>query len=170
MQVSRPPSPNDEVIAIGVEVEPPSLVADAATRLHRAVYQVGTIRLRAWQITLSSYAALRVMEARPDLTLAQLSRRCFVRPQTMTRMVTALEQRGWVERAKRPDDDRALSLRLSEAGAATLHDMDTEVKKINQTIGAHLSDAEIDTLNDLLRRCAGAVEEDLRTSYPDDAY
>lgn len=151
-------------------MEPASYVADAATRLHRAVVHTGNARLRPWNISLSSYAALRVMEARPDLTLAQLSLRCFVRPQTMTRMVAQLERRGWVERARHPSDDRALSLRLSKQGCAALHDMDREAKKINETIGQALTPAEIDTLNELLRRCANAVEDALRTAYPQDAY
>lgn len=151
-------------------MEPASYVADAATRLHRAVVHTGSARLRPWNITLSSYAALRVMQARPDLTLAQLSRRCFVRPQSMTRMVTQLESRGWVERSKRPSDDRALSLRLSPDGLSVLKDMDREAKKINTTIGEALTPTEIDTLNELLRRCALAVEDELRTSFPQDSY
>ncbi len=151
-------------------MEPASYVADAATRLHRAVVHIGSARLRPWNITLSSYAALRVMQTRPDLTLAQLSRRCFVRPQTMTRMVTQLEKRGWVERSKRPSDDRALSLRLSTEGLTALNDMDGAARKINATIGEALTPTEIDTLNDLLRRCALAVEDELRTSFPTDSY
>lgn len=151
-------------------MEPASYVADAATRLHRAVMHTGTARLRPWNVTLSSYVALRVLEARPDLTLARLSRRCFVRPQTMTRMVAQLDKRGWVERTKAPTDDRALSLRLSEDGCAALHDMDREARKVNTTISQALSPTEIDTLNDLLRRCALAVEDELRRAFPDDAY
>lgn len=153
-----------------VPVEPASLVADAATRLHRAVVHIGSARLRPWNVTLSSYAALRVLEARPDLTLAQLSLRCFVRPQTMTRMVAQLEKRGWVERSRRPTDDRALSLRLSPHGVTALREMDPEAKKINTTIDRVLTADEIDTLNDLLRRCAAAVEDELRTAYPQEAY
>jgi len=152
------------------EVEAASLVADAATRLHRAVVHVGSARLRPWNITLSSYAALRVLESRPDLTLAQLSLRCFVRPQTMTRMVTQLEGRGWIERSRRPSDDRALSLRLSSAGVVALREMDQEAKKINATIDSVLTPTEVEKLNELLRRCATAVEDELRVSYPQDAY
>lgn len=81
-----------------------------------------------------------------------------------------LEKRGWVERNKRPTDDRALSLRLSEQGRVALHDMDGEVNKINTTIDHVLTPTEVQTLNDLLRRCAVAVEDDLRTSYPKDGY
>lgn len=152
------------------KIEAASLVADAATRLHRAVVHIGSARLRPWNVTLSSYAALRVLETRPDLTLAQLSLRCFVRPQTMTRMVTQLEGRGWIDRSKRPSDDRALSLRLSSVGVAALREMDQEAKKINATIDNVLTPEEIGQLNELLRRCATAVEDELRVSYPQDAY
>ena len=152
------------------DIEPASLVADAATRLHRAVMHTGTARLRDWNISLSSYAALRVIAARPDLTLAQLSRRCFVRPQTMTRMVRDLEARGWVLRSPKPGDDRAIAISLTQTGRSTLHDMDLEARRINTTIERALSADEIDLLNELLRRCTLEVESELRTSYPADAY
>jgi DNA-binding MarR family transcriptional regulator len=152
------------------DIEPASLVADAATRLHRAVVLTGTGRLRPWRTSLSSYAALRVIAARPDLTLAQLSRRCFVRPQTMTRMVRDLEARGWVIRNRKPGDDRAIAISLAAAGRSALEEMDVEARKINATIERALSEAEIEQLNDLLRRCTLEVEAELRTSYPSDAY
>ena len=70
------------------EMEPATYLLDAMARMHHAVFQIGTDRLRPWGITLSSYAALRALDRRPDLTLGQLARRCFVKPQTMTRMVS----------------------------------------------------------------------------------
>lgn len=151
-------------------IEPASYAADAATRLHRGVYLTGTARLRPWQLTLSSYAAMRVLLARPDLTLAQLSRRCFVRPQTMSRMARDLETRGWVTRNRRIGDERALSLRLTGAGETALAEMDTEVRRINTSIERALSPAEIKTLDGLLRRCATEVEADLRAEFSEDGY
>ena len=56
----------------------PSVVylSDAVSRLERAVARIGSLRLRPWHMTLSGYAAMRVLEGQPDLSLAQVSRRC----------------------------------------------------------------------------------------------
>lgn len=143
------------------ELEPATYVLDAMARMHHAVFQIGTDRLRPWGITLSSYAALRVLDRRPDLTLAQLSRRCFVRPQTMTRMVTQLEKRGLIERQPRPSGGRTLSLRLTGEGLAVLRQMGGRVNKINATITGVLAPHEIEQLNSMLRRCAIEVEREI---------
>ncbi len=150
-------------------VEPASLLLDAVVRLWRATYQTGNVRLRPWNITLSSYAALRVIAEHPELTLAQLARRTFVRPQTMTRIATELERRGWIERLTQPQDGRALALSLTQAGEAALAEMATQVDQINDTIARVLDTDQIDQLNTLLRQCARQVEAELGDISPRDA-
>jgi DNA-binding MarR family transcriptional regulator len=138
-----------------------SYLLDAVTRLNRATVQIGNERLRPWKFTLSSYVALRVIADQPHLTLTQLSQRCFARPQTMTRMVTELQRRGFVERAGRPGDERAMSLTLTPVGRDVLIQMEPVVNKINDTIAAVLTAEQIVEVDDLLRGCAHAVERDI---------
>jgi DNA-binding MarR family transcriptional regulator len=142
-------------------ITPASFLLDAVTRLNRATVQIGNERLRPWKFTLSSYVALRVIADQPHLTLTQLSRRCFARPQTMTRMVTELQRRGFVERAGRPGDERAMSLTLTTGGRDVLIQMEPVVNKINDTIAAVLTAEQIVEVDDLLRGCAHAVERDI---------
>ncbi|MFO6453040.1 MULTISPECIES: MarR family winged helix-turn-helix transcriptional regulator [unclassified Aeromicrobium] len=136
-------------------------VVDAVVRLERAVARIGNLRLQQWNMTLSSYTALRIIASRPHLSLAQLSRRCFVRPQTMTRIVSQLERRGFVVRDPNPESERALSLRATEEGFAALALMDPEVNRINSTITQVLSDAQIADLDSMLRDCARQVEGEI---------
>lgn len=150
-------------------VEPASYLLDAVVRLMRGAHQTGNVRLRPWNITLSSYAALRVIADQPNLTLAQLSRRNFVRPQTMTRIVSELVKRGWIERRTRADDERAMALSLTEQGRTALHQMAKEVDKINETIRRVLADDQIEQVNALLRSCARQVETELGALSPPDA-
>lgn len=145
-------------------LEPGSYLMDAVARLWRVAYQIGNVRLRPWDITLSSYAALRVIADRPDLTLAQLSRRNFVRPQTMTRMVSQLINRGWIERHMHPDDGRAYTLRVTEEGRAAMNEMTVQVNKIQESVGRVLDDEEIARISSLLRSCARQVEAELAGS------
>lgn len=120
------------------------------------------MRLAPWNLTLASYAALRIMADQPNLSLIQLSRRAFVRPQTMTRMVTHLEKRGYVERHQRPENERALSLHVTETGREALAEMGTRVNKINSTLTDLFDDKQIEQLNTMLRQCAHAVEGEIK--------
>lgn len=101
-----------------------TLLLDAVFRLERAVARIGAMRLQPWKMTLSGYAAMRVIERRPNLSLTQLSRRCFVRSQTMTRIVSNLGDAGYVERAVSPGNERAMSLTLTSRGRKVLREME----------------------------------------------
>lgn len=139
-----------------------SSMIDAAFRLERAVTRIGNTRLRPWNMTLSSYTALRILANQPHLTLAQLSRRCYARPQTMTRIVTQLENRGFVAREAHPESERALSLQVTEAGLAALGEMSDEVLKISDTLNDTLGRNDIVATDRRLRQAALVVENELR--------
>ncbi|RNG35406.1 MarR family transcriptional regulator [Streptomyces botrytidirepellens] len=139
-----------------------SSMIDAAFRLERAVTRIGNTRLRPWNMTLSSYTALRILANQPHLTLAQLSRRCYARPQTMTRIVTQLENRGFVARDAHPESERALSLQVTEAGLAALGEMSEEVLKISDTLNDTLGRDDIVATDRRLRQAALVVENELR--------
>ncbi|GLY86098.1 MarR family transcriptional regulator [Actinoallomurus iriomotensis] len=138
-----------------------TLLVDAVFRLERAISRIGAMRLRPWRMTLSGYAALHVIEARPNLSLAQLSRRCFVRPQTMTRIVSNLNDAGYVKRKISPGNERAMSLTLTARGRKVLREMDVEVLKINETLGQNLPSEERAKMISLLRSSAVAVEQEI---------
>ncbi|GAA2074281.1 MarR family winged helix-turn-helix transcriptional regulator [Aeromicrobium tamlense] len=135
---------------------------DGVFRLERAVTRIGNLRLTPWHLSLSSYAAMRIIETKPRLSLAQLSRRCFVRPQTMTRIVSTLRDRGYVERTANPESERAMSLTLTREGISVLREMDAEVLQINDSFARALDGDERAELVRMLRTTAILVEEELR--------
>ncbi|WP_327296921.1 MULTISPECIES: MarR family transcriptional regulator [unclassified Streptomyces] len=139
-----------------------SSMIDAAFRFERAVTRIGNTRLRPWKMTLSSYTALRILANQPHLSLAQLSRRCHARPQTMTRMVTQLVNRGFVARDAHPESERAISLQVTDVGLAALDEMNNEVLKISETLNATLGQEDIVTTDGRLRQAALVVENELR--------
>ncbi|GAB7003288.1 hypothetical protein JCM18899A_07590 [Nocardioides sp. AN3] len=138
-----------------------TLLLDAVFRLERAVARIGAMRLQPWKMTLSGYAAMRVIERRPNLSLTQLSRRCFVRSQTMTRIVSNLGDAGYVERAVSPGNERAMSLTLTSRGRKVLREMDAEVLKINETLSQNLPGEDRVRMITLLRESAVAVEQEI---------
>ncbi len=144
------------------DMDEASSLIDAAFRFERAVSRIGNARLRPWNMTLSSYTALRILANRPHLTLAQLSRRCYARPQTMTRIVTQLEKRGFVARSAHPESERALSLEVTKAGVAALDEMGAAVLEISDTLNEVVGREEIVAADRQLRRAALVVESELR--------
>lgn len=144
------------------DMDEASSLIDATVRFERAVTRVGNARLRPWKLTLSGYTALRILANRPHLTLAQLARRCYVQPQTMTRIVTELEKRGFVARSAHPESERALSLQVTEAGLAALDEMGGEVLKISDTLNATLGLDDIVAADRHLRQAALVVENELK--------
>lgn len=137
-------------------------LTDAVTRLERAVANIGAMRLKPWGMTLSGYAALKILEKQPNLSLAQLSRRCFVKPQTMTRIVSELERREWLVRSPHPESERAMSLALTDAGKVSLAEMAAEVDKIESTLGDMIEPGRFSELVRTLRGCAAAVEQEIK--------
>ncbi|MDQ2849253.1 MAG: MarR family transcriptional regulator [Actinomycetota bacterium] len=160
-----PPNSED----FDTQIEPASYLLDAVTRVHRATVHIGNLRLASWDLTLPSYSAMRVIAAHPELSLGQLSRRCFVRPQTMTRIVTQLESRGYVARRSRPSDARAIALDITVEGRALLAEVDPTVRQINTTIQDLLGNKEIESIDAQLRRCVDALEGGIAEGWPESA-
>jgi DNA-binding MarR family transcriptional regulator len=68
-------------------------------------------------VTLAQLRCLAALEAGPR-TLGALAGQHDVAPPTMSRLVTTLVERGWVERKTDPADRRQAMLSVSPAGAA----------------------------------------------------
>ncbi len=60
--------------------------------------------------------ALMELERSAGLSQTELGSRLRLEKSTVCRLVTQLEQRGWVQRERDPTDRRAVQLRLSEGG------------------------------------------------------
>lgn len=75
-----------------------------------------------------------------------------VTARTITTMVDALERDGLVERVPDQLDRRAISLVLTEEGERSIPDILHAIEEISVSVVAPLSDADQDTLRDLLIR------------------
>src|SRR3712207_4690713 len=107
---TAPPSP--------AEVAESSFVAGlrlAVMRLARRLRQQAE-----GDVTPSQHAALASVDRFGPLTLGELAAVEQVQPPTMTKIVTKLEELGFVVREADPRDRRVARVRLSEAGQAYL--------------------------------------------------
>jgi DNA-binding MarR family transcriptional regulator len=104
----------------------PSAVADApeidVTRLRVAIARVSR-RLRRHELaglTPTQLSALATVERAGPLRLGDVAAAEKIAPSTLTRLVTALEEQGYVERSPVPGDARASTLAVTAEGHAIL--------------------------------------------------
>ena len=98
-----------------------------------------------------------MLERHPDLTSAHLARHSFVTAQSMADMVTALLDRGLIERHRDPADRRRLVIALTPAGQRLLDDLRPAATAVERRMLALLSDAEADQLRHSVELCRQAL-------------
>lgn len=105
----------------GTQPAPPAPAIDA-TRLRVAIARLSR-RLRRHELaglTPTQLSALATVEKAGPLRLGDLAAAEGIAPSTLTRLVTALEDAGYVQRYAVPDDARASTLRITAQGRAVL--------------------------------------------------
>src|SRR5689334_2997554 len=97
---------------------------------------------RPFGLTALQYTALTVLEQHPDLTAAHLARHSFVTAQSAADMVTALIDRGLIERHRDAVDRRRLVMSLTLDGQRLLDRLRPQVAAIESRMLAQLSAAD----------------------------
>jgi MarR family 2-MHQ and catechol resistance regulon transcriptional repressor len=100
-----------------------SLDADTAG-LHEVLHDLKRVyqfrdrdRICCYDISVTQSWALEALARRGPLTLNDLAGDLYLNKSTASRVVDALERKGYVERAQHPNDGRALSIRITRRGA-----------------------------------------------------
>ena len=101
-------------------------------------------------------ALFELGDAEP-LRLNDLADRMGVSAPTASRSVDALHELGLVERVPDPRDRRALRIDLTPSGRKLLEERKARAQAAFEPAVAALSDAERETLSELLRRMSDAV-------------
>ena len=111
-------------------------------RLERAVRSAIQERVKAHDLTASQFTTLSIL-GRPDepLSNAQLARRAYMTPQSMSEVIDALEQRGLIERSSN-GRGRALPATLTPKGRRVLADCERAVDELEDEMLAGLGDRE----------------------------
>jgi DNA-binding MarR family transcriptional regulator len=116
-------------------------------------------KLREYELSTPQYAALWALGREPGLSGAELARRCFVRPQTMSEILANLEGRKLVERRPHPVHRRVVEVRLTEAAVGLMGPCEEAVRIIDERMLQGLSPQGRQTLCEGLQRCAEGLED-----------
>ena len=115
--------------------------------------------LRQSKITVVQYTALTVLRNRDGLTSAQLARRSFVTPQSMSDVVVALADRGLILRRDDPTNGSHRLLFLSGPGRALLRHLDGPVRDIEIQMLAELSTSDRVQFRRSLESCYRSIND-----------
>jgi DNA-binding MarR family transcriptional regulator len=89
-------------------------------RLERAIRQAINDRVRPYGLTTLQYTTLSVLGAGGQLSNAQLARRAYMTPQSMSEVIDALEKKGLIERNPHPNHRRVYPAELTAKGRDVL--------------------------------------------------
>ena len=132
-----------------------------ASRVRLAVVRLGR-RLRAQRtsssVTLTQFSAMSSLKKCGPMTPGELAAKEVVQPPSMTRVIAALEEIGYVSRRPHPTDGRQSIVELTEDGLAyVLADISAREAWLDKRL-AELTEAERRTLAEaaeIIDRMAG---------------
>ncbi|MFC0547004.1 MarR family winged helix-turn-helix transcriptional regulator [Kutzneria chonburiensis] len=137
--------------------EPESTEPSLASRLRLAVVRLNR-RLRAQRtnssVTLTQVSALSALRKCGPLTPGELAAKEGVQPPSMTRVIAALEDYGFVSRRPHPTDGRQAIVELTEQGTAYLR---AEVSAREAWLDSRLAELD-DEDRELLARAAEIID------------
>ena len=110
-------------------------------------------------LTATQYTALSVLERHDNMSSAQLARYSFVTSQSMADLITALEERGLIERQRDNTDRRRLVVSLSHQGRAMLDLCRNEIAALEAAMLRGLSPARRETFRHTLATCYSNLSE-----------
>lgn len=123
--------------------DPGSPDAQLATRLRLAVGRLHRrIRLATNDIPPLQLSSLVSIEMHGPLRLGELAQREAVTAPTMTRVLAALDERGFIVRTPDPDDARSTRVSMSPAGSAALASVRNQRTALLDARLARLSEAD----------------------------
>ncbi|HEY5834711.1 MarR family winged helix-turn-helix transcriptional regulator [Streptomyces sp.] len=113
--------------------------------------------LRPFGLTVPQYAALLAVWESPQISGAQLARRCGVTAQAMNGVVALLEDRGLITRSHSADHAKVLLIRLTRSGRNLLRQADQAAIAVERRLMQAFTDSELDSLRVLLDTAIGAL-------------
>ena len=112
-------------------------------RLERALRLDINERVGPYGLTTGQYTTLSILEHGGELSNAQLARRAYMTPQSMSEILDALQAKGLVERTPHPSHRRVFPAALTATGRDTLAACNAAVDRLEHDMLAELSPNEV---------------------------
>lgn len=139
------------------EVAAKPRISYVVARVERAVRAAIAERVRPFGLTTQQYTTLSILGHRGELSNAQLARRAYMTPQSMSELIEALEQKGLVVRGRHPSHRRVFPAKLTPRGCEVLTACDAAVDEMEEEMLRELDAAERERLREALVAAARAL-------------
>jgi DNA-binding MarR family transcriptional regulator len=143
---------------------PPRLLQDAEA-LHNALSDLVRVyqfrdrdRICCYDISVTQCYALETLVTHGAMRSQALAEQLLLDKSTTTRVVDALERKGYVERATAADDARAVSLAVTRSGRALYEKINRELVVQQAELLADLDPAVRANVTAVIRRVAQAAQ------------
>ncbi|KIL42779.1 MarR family transcriptional regulator [Jeotgalibacillus alimentarius] len=107
-------------------------------------------------LTYPQYLVMLVLWEEDFVTLKSIGGRLQLDSGTLTPLVKKLIQSGYIEKARNPEDERQLVIRLTERGRSLEEEAKEIPARINEVLG--LNKEEYDQYKDMLDELAGKLD------------
>ncbi|MFB7907320.1 MarR family winged helix-turn-helix transcriptional regulator [Kitasatospora sp. NPDC056076] len=131
----------------------------AIKRAEQALIGEKTRALRTVDLTVPQYVTLLVLQQSSGMSGAQLARECMVTPQTMTTILTNLENKGLITRETSSVHQKVLVAKLTRSGRTLAKKADTLARGVEKRLTDAFDDTEQAQLRELLERSAAALRK-----------
>lgn len=96
-------------------------------RLHQQIRDQLALTLGAGQLTMAQYTALSLLRGDKLVTVADLARDLPISAQSLGETIKILEEKGFVQKRRLPNDSKRKYIALTETGRDTLSETDALV-------------------------------------------
>lgn len=111
-----------------------------------AYYPEFSAVMEKFQVNYSQYASLLTLYMFGTLSEGEMAQMINVNPSTMSRMVYALEKRGWLKCRRDPEDRRRVVITLTPRGRRNVEEMMRQPAKVLVRVAASLDKSGRDAL------------------------
>lgn len=111
---------------------------------------------KPFDLSPEQYNVLRILRGQhpTPITVSSIQDRMLNKMSNASRLVEKLKLKDMVNRTECAEDRRQVDITITEKGLAVLKELEEEVKKFNKDT-LHLTEAEVETLNELLDKLRG---------------
>lgn len=129
-------------------------------RAERAAARFLDAKLRGTGLTKSQFGVIQALAHMRKASSAELARTVFVTPQAMVGLITALEQKGYIERTQSTVSARIIDAQLTPAGRAAWRRASAKLAEIDALLSDEFSQAEVVRFSRFLTRISEALDVD----------
>ncbi len=121
-------------------------------------------RICCHDLSITQCHALEVLTVRGGLTLNEVAAELYLDKSTASRVVAALERKGYVERTEHPEDRRAILLEVTATGEALYKQIHGAIIEQEKGLLTDFDSGTRQSMTMLIRRLAVAAAERVEAS------